>query len=96
LTALTLLDPRPCFAENRWGNARNPWANSQNSWGRTPSPKPGKPSNYSGYLTVPSGPIVDNPAMNNTIPDGLRPGQAPTKRKVRRTKPAPETPAKKD
>jgi hypothetical protein len=95
MLTLSVCAPHAAFGENRWGSSKNPWANSQNSWGRTPSPKPGKPSNYSGYVAVPAGPIVDNPAMYNTIPDGLRSAPPPKKRKARRPKPPSETPAKK-
>ncbi len=102
-------------SKNAWGNAKNPWADSQNSWGRAPSPvtgnggadasvNDGKPSNYGGFLTVPSGPIVQNPNMtpryvnSGDIPDGLRSPQRPVKRKVRKAeapplpKPKPDLP----
>ncbi len=92
-------------SKNAWGNAKNPWADSQNSWGRAPSPitgnggpdasvNDGKPSNYGGFLTVPSGPIVQNPNMtpryinSGDIPDGLRSPQ-PIKRKARTAKTMP-------
>ena len=104
-------------SKNAWGNAKNPWADSQNAWGRAPSSitgnggsdasvNDGKPSNYGGFVTVPSGPIVQNPNMtprvvnSGDIPDGLRSPQRPTKRKVRKAEatpmptPKPEGPAK--
>ena len=100
-------------SKNAWGNAKNPWADSQNSWGRAPSPITGnsgsdasvndrKPSNYGGFVTVPSGPIVQNPNMtpryvnSGDIPDGLRSPQRPIKRKVRKAEATPLPKAKPD
>lgn len=70
-------------SHNAWGNSQNPWTNSRNSWGRAASPKAGtgKPSNYGGYVAVPSDVVVTIPSMvprcgqytdKGAIPDGLK------------------------
>ena len=100
-------------SKNAWGNAKNPWADSQNSWGRAPSPITGsggsdasvndrKPSNYGGFVTVPAGPIVQNPNMtpryvnSGDIPDGLGSPQRAIKRKIKSVKSTPLPTAKPD
>lgn len=83
---------------NAWGNAKTPYANSQNAWGRSPSSKDnnGTPSNFSGYMAIPSEAIVALPSMEprlkkhvdtGVIRDGLDVPQRPVKRKARAQKP---------
>lgn len=79
---------------NAWGNSKTPWANSQNAWGRAPSAKDntGAPSNFSGYMAIPSEAIVPLPSMEprlkkhvdtGAIRDGLDVPPRPAKRKAR-------------
>lgn len=79
---------------NAWGNSKTPWANSQNAWGRAPSSKDntGAPSNFSGYMAIPSEAIVPLPSMEprlkkhvdtGAIRDGLDVPPRPAKRKAR-------------
>ena len=88
---------------NAWGNSKSPWANSQNAWGRTPSSKEGAgaPSNFSGYMAIPSEGIVALPSMEprlkkhvdtGAIRDGLDVPQRPAKRKARAQQKPPKCP----
>jgi hypothetical protein len=79
---------------NAWGNSKTPYANSQNAWGRSSSSKDntGTPSNFSGYMAIPSEAIVALPSMEprlkkhvdtGAIRDGLDVPPRPAKRKAR-------------
>lgn len=81
-------------APNAWGNSKSPWANSQHAWGGSPSAKEGAgaPSNFGGYMAIPSEAIVALPSMEprlkkhidtGAIPDGLQAPQRRTKRAAR-------------
>jgi subtilisin family serine protease len=65
---------------NAWGSTPNAWGSNPNAWGRGPGYKEAIPSNSPGFVVVPSGAIVGNPAMvphgvdyvdTGAIPDGL-------------------------
>lgn len=88
---------------NAWGNSKTPWANSQNAWGRSPSAKDntGAPSNFSGYMAIPSEGIVALPSMEprlkkhvdtGAIRDGLDVPPRPAKRKARSQPKLPKCP----
>lgn len=79
---------------NAWGSTPNAWANSQNAWGRSSSAKEGTgaPSNFSGYMVIPSEGIVALPSMEprlkkhvdtGAIRDGLDVPKRQAKRKAR-------------
>ncbi|MDO8877356.1 MAG: hypothetical protein Q8M24_20390 [Pseudolabrys sp.] len=101
VVALSLSVVERGFAENPWAKSRNiwgsspnAWGNSQNTWGRSPSPKAGNgaPSNFGGYVAVPSEGIVALPSIEprggkyidgGAIPDGLQASRHPPKRTAR-------------
>lgn len=66
---------------NAWGSTPNAWGSNPNAWGRGPGYQEATPSKNSGFVVVPSGAIVGNPAMvprggeyidTGAIPDGLQ------------------------